>query len=236
MGAETRCSVVVACRRSELTSRRYPWPQGRAARGSGRRPWPPARTGWSGQSRGQLPLLVGPAVAGPLHDLRPVVRRGTVDVRHQSAVVADDGVVAVACGPQVPHLVGAAVGRPLLELQPGRAALGVDVEHLSTRDVPEGVGAVRGRGDGPGAVPLCWTALALSRWFARDSERLAAVAIDDPVGGLTRGAYRIVNRNSGKPLAVAGRLDRRTARKVGPADRHRAPWTVATGRRTAPTP
>src|SRR3954471_15651368 len=65
----------------------------------------------------ELPLLVGPAVGVPLHDLRPVAGRGAVDVGCQSVVVADDGVVAVTGGPQVPHLVGAAVGRPLLQLQ-----------------------------------------------------------------------------------------------------------------------
>src|SRR3954467_12970202 len=37
------------------------------------------------------PLLVGPAVGGPLHDLRPVAGRGGVDVGCESAVVADDG-------------------------------------------------------------------------------------------------------------------------------------------------
>src|SRR5690242_14223601 len=53
--------------------------------------------------------------------------RGGVDVGCQSAVAADDGVVAVTGGPQVPHLVGAAVGRPLLQLQALRAAAAVDV-------------------------------------------------------------------------------------------------------------
>jgi hypothetical protein len=47
----------------------------------------------------ELPLLVGPAVCGPLHDLRPVAGRGGVDVGCQSVVAADDGVVAVTGGP-----------------------------------------------------------------------------------------------------------------------------------------
>src|SRR3954468_6363138 len=81
--------------------------------------------------RVQLPLLVGPAVGGPLHDLRPVARRRTGDVRHQSAVVADDGEVPVAGGPQVPLLVGAAGGGPLLELETGGRGEAGGVGHLA---------------------------------------------------------------------------------------------------------
>src|SRR4051812_18328696 len=42
---------------------------------------------WSGGY--ELPLLVGSAVGGPLHDLRPVAGRGGVDVGGQSVVAAD---------------------------------------------------------------------------------------------------------------------------------------------------
>src|SRR4051812_26296522 len=82
----------------------------------------PRRTG----SAAQVPLLVGPAVAGPKNDLGAIGGGGTVRVQAQPGLDAGDGAVSV----EIPLLVGLPVAVPDDDIGAVAGALAVRVQAL----------------------------------------------------------------------------------------------------------